>query len=71
MADSVHMVLYTTYTNADFGPEPITTYAGPFASEEACEYWIEHNSEEYVEDLANYPEPTIQEHPVRTVEDLK
>jgi len=69
--ETVHMVIYTTFIEADFGMEPIYTHAGPFSSEEAAQYWIENNEEEYVERLYGYPSPQIQEHPIRTVEDLK
>lgn len=68
---SVFMVIYTTYTDADFGPEPITTHAGPFASEEAAQYWIDNNPDEYTEKLAGYPDPQPQEHPIRELSDLK
>lgn len=68
---SVFMVIYTTYTDADFGAEPIVTHAGPFASEEAAKFWINNNQSEYTEKLAGYPDPQPQEHPVREVSDLK
>jgi hypothetical protein len=69
-AGSVFLVRYTTYTEADFGPEPIHTHAGPFASEEAAQYWIDNNEDEYVERLSGYPDPSIEEHPVREIGDL-
>jgi len=71
MSDSVYMVIYTTWMSADFGAEPITTHAGPFADEETAQYWIDNNEDEYRENLHDYPDPQIQEHPVRDLEDLK
>lgn len=71
MTDTVFMVIYTTYIDADFGAEPIYTHAGPFDTEEAAQYWIDNNPEEYEENLFRYPDPQIQEHPIRGVEDLK
>lgn len=67
----VYMVLYTTWIEADFGPEPIWTHAGPFDSEETAQYWIDNNEHEYEEKLHGYPEPTIQKHPIRSLQDLK
>lgn len=69
--DSVYMVLYSTYVAGDFSSTLITTYAGPFASRETGEYWIENNPEEYVTNMANYPDPMVQEHPIRELEDLQ
>ena len=72
MTDStVHMVIYTTFIEADFGAEPIYTRAGPFASEEAARFWIDNNEDEYVDELHGYPEPQVQEHPVRELSDLQ
>ncbi|MFB6237019.1 MAG: hypothetical protein ABEH81_01475 [Halopenitus sp.] len=71
MDEHVHMVVYTTYIDADFGAEPIYTHAGPFASEDAAQYWIDNNEDEYQTNLHGYPDPQIQEHPIRTVEDLQ
>jgi hypothetical protein len=71
MPETVFMVIYTTWIDADFGGEPIFTHAGPFASEDAAQYWIDNNEEEYHENLKGYPDPQIQEHPIRTVEDLQ
>lgn len=71
MSETVFMVIYTTWTEADFGATPITTYAGPFLDEETAQYWIDNNENEYQENLHRYPEPTIQEHPVRDLEDLQ
>lgn len=65
------MVRYTTWIEADFGPEPIFTHAGPFKDEETAQYWIDNNKEEYEENLRGYPNPSIERHPIRDIDDLK